>query len=291
ASAAAAAAAASASARAFALKANSRHHVGLAGVLLRGAYEFNLDADQRASLDKAEDQLYADAASSPWTALKSFNTDLVAGIRADKLDNAKLKADYDAVDKAVLAGEGREADALNTLHAALDSTQRKALADQVRARRLAHERRTPVGPDGGAPDHVKMRLVRMTADLGLDDAQQKSVGALLAKDPTLNAAAVQAKRDAAHKQLDTLLTEFAKDDFDAKKVDLSQGGTKTPHEAMERHATFTAQLLPILHPDQREKLAIHTERMGARPGRYFDEMEPGSPAIGPEEEGAFPRMR
>jgi Spy/CpxP family protein refolding chaperone len=290
ASAAAAAAAASASARAFAAKAASRHHVGLAGVLLKGAYEFPLNPDQRAALDKAEDQLYADNATSPWTALKSYNGDLVAGIRAGKLDPAKLKTDYDAVDQAVQAGQGREADALNALHATLEAQQRQALAAQVKGRREASMRRMPTAADGGPMDLVKNRLTRLTRQLGLDDAQQKSVGALLAKDTTLTATAVQARRDAAQKQLETLLGEFAKDTFDAKKVDLAQGGAKTPHEQIEHHASFVGQLLPILHPDQREKLAVQTERMANRPGRYFDEMEQGSSAGGPDEP-EFPRLR
>lgn len=285
------ASAASVSPAAFAAKGMSRHHVGLAGVLLRGAYEFNLTDDQKTTLDKAEDQLYADPASSPWTAMKAFHTDLAAGIRATKLDNAKLQADYAAIDKAVQAGLEREAEVLNTLHGALDATQRQALVDEVKAKRAAHERPHMAGPDGGPVDWAKGRLVRLTAELALDDGQQKSVAALLAKDTTMTTATMQARREAAQKRVDTLLAEFPKDSFDAKKLDLSQGNGKTPHDSLERQATFTAALLGILHPDQREKLAVRTERAGNRPGRNFEETDFGPSTGGPDDDTAAARLR
>jgi Spy/CpxP family protein refolding chaperone len=283
---AAAAAAASASAAAFAAKGATRHHVGLAGVLMRGAYEANLTDEQKATLDKLEDALYADPTTSPWTAAKAFHTDLVAFIRAAKFDTAKLQADYAAIDKAVQAGQAREADALNGLHAALDAGQRQALVDQIKAKREAREAREKpreaASPDGGAPDWAKKRLARLTPELGLDDAQQKSVAALLAKDTTATPAAMLARREAAQKRVDTLLTEFAKDAFEAKKVDTGMGA-KSPHEAMERTATFDAALVALLHPDQREKLAVQTERRGNRPTRSFEEVD-NAMGMGSDEE-------
>lgn len=266
------------------MKGSTRRHVGLAGVLLRGAYEAPLTDDQKATLDKSEDGLYADQASSPWAAHKAFQTDLVAFIRAAKVDPAKLAADFAAIDKAVQAGQGREADALNAVHGVLDATQRQALVDQVKAKRAAREarERPMVGPDGGAPDFVKRKLDRLTLELTLDDAEKKAVAALLARDTTMTPTAIQARKDAAQKRVDTLLTEFAKDTFDAKKLDVGMGG-KTPHEAMERTATFTTGLIAILHPDQREKLAVRTERTGSRPGRNFDDIDP-SMSMGSDEE-------
>jgi hypothetical protein len=267
-----------------------RRHVSLAGVLLRGAYELNLTDAQKATIEKLEEGLYPDPAATPWAAVKAFQLDLVMGIRAAKLDNTKLQADYAAIDKAVLAAQGREADALNGLYAALDATQRQTLADQIKARRAAREarERAMLGPDGGAPDPVKRRLDRLTAELTLDEAQQKAVGAQLAKDPTMTATSIHARRDASQKRVEALLTEFTKDTFDAKKVDLTMG-TKTPHDGAEHNAAFTGALLGILHPDQREKLATRTERMSNRPSRNFDDIDNG--LGGSEEEPMGPRMR
>jgi Spy/CpxP family protein refolding chaperone len=262
----------------------TRRHVGLAGILLRGAYEVNLTSDEKATLDKLEDGLYSDQASTPWAAHKAFTTDLVAFIRASKVDPAKLTADYAAIDKAVLAGQAREADALNGLHAALDATQRKALVDQVKARRAAHEarERPMMAPDGGAPDLGKRKLDRLSLELGLDDTQKKAVAALIAKDTTMTPAAIQARKEATQKRVDAMLTAFEADTFDAKKLDVTTGG-KTPHDGVERTANFTAGLITILHPDQREKLAARTERMGNRPGRNFEDVDT-SMGLGSEEE-------
>jgi hypothetical protein len=278
-----ASAAAAASAAAFAAKGASRRHVGLAGVLLRGAYDLDLTPDQRAKVDGAEDALYADAASTPWAALKSFHTDLVAGIRAGKLDTAKLSSDYAAIDKAVQAGQSREADALNDLHGALDAGQRQQLVDRVKAKRAARERPIETAPDGGAVDFAKRRLERLTLELTLDDAQQKSVGALLARDTTLTSAAITARRDAVHKRVDALYTAFMSDTFDAKKLNMAPEG-KSLHEGPEHTAAFVAGILPVLHADQREKLALRNERMANRPMRNFDDFEYGFGASGAEED-------
>ena len=128
----------------------------------------------------------------------------------------------------------------------------------------------------------KRKLDRLTLELGLDDTQKKAVAALIAKDTTMTPAAIQARKDAAQKRVDTLLTEFTKDTFDAKKLDVTMGG-KTPHDGVERTANFTAGLLTILHPDQREKLAARTERMGSRPGRSMEDVDT-SMGLGADEE-------
>jgi Spy/CpxP family protein refolding chaperone len=288
---AAAAAAASASAAAFMAKGAMRHHVGLAGILLRGAYDLNLTDEQKATLDKLEDGLYPDPTATPWVAYKAFQVDLVTSIRAAKLDNTKLQADYAAIDKAVAAAQAREADALNGLYAALDATQRQTLIDQIKARRAAREahERPLVGPDGGVIDPTRRRLDRLGMELALDDTQKKAVGALLAKDSTMTVAAVQARREAYQKRVDTLLGEFGKDTFDAKKVDLTPSA-KPPHELAEHNATFTGSLLGILHPDHREKLAMRTEHMSNRPSRNFEDVDPAFGG-GLDEEPMGPRMR
>jgi Spy/CpxP family protein refolding chaperone len=288
---AAAAASASASAAAFMAKGATRRHVGLAGVLLRGAYDLNLTDDQKATLEKLEDTLSTDPATTPWAAVKAYQLDLVAGIRADKLDNTKLQADYLAIDKAVAAAQAREADALNGLYAVLDATQRQTLVDQVKARRAAREARERplVGPDGGVVDPARRRLDRLTMELALDDTQKRAVGALLARDSTMTATAIPARRAAYQKRVDNLLGEFTKDTFDAKKVDLTTGA-KTPHDAAEHGASFTSGLLGILHPDQREKLAMRAERASNRPSRNYEDVDSAFGG-GLDEEPMGPRMR
>ena len=275
------AAAASASAAAFAAKGRMRHHAGIAGALLRGAYELDLDDTQKATLEKAEDELNADKGTGPASTIKALNTDLVAGIRASKVDTAKLQADYAAIDKAVLEARAKETKAVVALHAALTPAQRQTLADRVRAHQA---QRRPMGAgDGGTAEIAKMRLTRISMQLGLDAGQQKRVAAILAKAPTASSAAIPARRDATQKDLDALLDAFTKDPLDVTKRAVEPGGAKSPHEMMQHHAEFTVALLPILHADQREKLAVQTERQGNRPPRGAGEdMEPGPPSMSVE---------
>ena len=267
-----------------------RRHVGLAGILLKSAYDLTLTDAQRAALDKADGQLYPDTAPTPWMAVKTFQSDLVAGIRAGKIDPAAVKADEVAFDKAVAAGQAAEADALNTLHGALDAPTRQSLADRIKAKRAAHDHEPLPGAgavDGGAADWVRRRLERMTRQLALDDAQQKQVAALLAKDTAMMPAATQARRDATQKRVDTLLADFPKDTFDAKKAELTAPPGKTPHDRLDQAATFAMGLLPILKPDQVTKFADQTERMGNRPERYFEDIDHGPPPAGPVDESGW----
>jgi Spy/CpxP family protein refolding chaperone len=269
-----------------------RHHAGLAGALLRGAYDLTLTDDQRAAIDKLEEtQGDAGAAdANPWAARRAFQQDLVAGIRATKIDTTKLQADYASLDKAVAAALAHEAEALDGLHGVLEATQRQALADQVKSRRAQHPPPPMTMPDGGAVDFHKRRLDRYSAELALDDTQKKQVAALIAREPA-TAATIQARREASQKRVDALLAEFVKDPFDAKKLDLSMGG-KTPHEYEESQASFVASLLPILHPDQREKLAVRTERNGNRPGRMGSPDETDALPFGMDDEiPQLPRLR
>ena len=184
------------------------------------------------------------------------------------------------------AGQAREADALNALHATLDSTQRQALAGAGEGAGARPTSAADAAPDGGPIDWGKNRLVRLTAELSLDDAQQKAVAALLAKDTTMTPAAIQARRDAGQKRIDTLLTEFAKDTFDAKKLDLSQGGGKTPHDTMERHATMTRWSAHHPAPRPAREARGPDGAHGQPSRRNFDDMEPGPSPGGPDDDTA-----
>jgi hypothetical protein len=159
-----------------------------------------------------------------------------------------------------------EGAALDSLHALLTPPQRTALVTSLQTRQGERDARTAAWmkgkeADGGAPDWSKRRLDRMTAQLQLDPAQQKQVTALLAKakDPP-TAAAFEARWDDHKKRTDALLTAFATDTFDGKKADLTLLPGKTPHETLDHIVTFFTQLLPILRPDQRDRLAGTLDR-------------------------------
>jgi Spy/CpxP family protein refolding chaperone len=261
------AASASAAPVASAVKAHTRpgHHGGIASGLFHAAHDLTLAETQKDSLDTIETNLKGDD-DGMRTAMKSFRADLLAGVKAGKLDSAKLTTDQAAIDKAIADHRDKEAAALDSLHGLLDATQRASVVAAVRAKDAEHEAKVTAwmsekDAKGAAPDWNKKRLDKLTADLTLDAAQQKQVAAILAKtsDPP-NAAGMQARWDEMKKRKDALLTAFAGDTFDAKKADLTMLPGKTAHEPMDHITSFYTQLLPVLHPDQRDKLATSMDR-------------------------------
>jgi Spy/CpxP family protein refolding chaperone len=241
------------------------HHGGIAASLFHAAHDLTLTRDQMDSLDKIEAGLKADD-DGIRTAMKAFRTDLLAGVRAGKLDTAKLTSDDAVVDKAISDHKDKEAAALDSLHTLLDPSQRAALVAAVHAKQADREARMAgwmkaKAADGGAVDMGKKRLDRLTADLTLDAGQQKQVAAILTKasDPP-DAAGMQTRWDDVTKRMASLLTAFAATTFDAKKADLTILPGKAAHDPLDHMAALFSQLLPILHPDQREKLAASVDR-------------------------------
>jgi hypothetical protein len=91
---------------------------------------------------------------------------------------------------------------------------------------------------------------------------------------------MKAMADEGQKRMDAVLTAFEGNAFDPKKLDLTGVPGKTPHEGLEKDVAFLGQLLPVLTPDQREKLASQRERSGMR--RHPDGREGrGGPMGGP----------
>jgi len=241
-------------------------HGGVAASLFRLAHELpDLSQAQDESLGKIEATLKADD-DGIRTAMKTFRGDLVAGVRASKLDTAKLTGDDGIIDKAIADHQSKETDALDSLHTLLTPVQRPALVANVRAKQADHEAHMSEwmqgkGADGGTVDWSKKRLDKLTTDLSLDAGQQKQVAAILAKPTDVpNAAAMQARWADRKTKMDALLTAFAGDSFDAKKLDLGMMPGKTAHEPMDHMVAYYTQLLPILHPDQRDKLATSMDR-------------------------------
>jgi hypothetical protein len=276
-------AAAPASASARAPVAPRRHHVSLAGVLLTAAYELPLTDDQKTQLDAADAPLYPDGAPSPWTAVRRFQADLVAGIRLTRIDLVKLKADEAMVDKAVADGEAAEAVALNTLHGLLDAATRKALVDLVKGKLPAKDAKAPASPPEPATgDFTERRLELLTSALDLDDTQRKLVATLLAPDASASSpAAARARRDAEQRRLDALLAAFPRDAFDARNLDLSGPAGRAPHERFDRAAVFARGLVPILRLGQLARFAEQTERAGRPPERILDDVGRSPAAVAP----------
>lgn len=251
---------------------------GPAGAIFRGVNTIELKEEQKATLEKiAAEMREADRAArdagdagAPRSDLREAHAELVAGVKAGKIDPSKMEPHYAALEKAAKARQEREADALNKLHAALEPAQRAAIVTSVRSfeEKRAERMKPRDKPDGGGPDFVKLRIQRYTHDLALDADQQKKLEALIPKDDKAAAA-----RDEMKKQTDALLAAFEKDVFDAKKLD--QGAAKRARAPMEEQVKLYGQLVPILKPEQRERLARTLARSGerARPHRGMSTSE------------------
>lgn len=245
---------------------------GMVGMFLRACDGLELKEAQTTQIDAIEKQLHDQA--RPSAGAMELSSALAAGIKAGKLDGAKLATLEADADKAADARRDAQAKALDDLHAALEPAQRKAVVDKLRQGFAAREAHRVEHADGGKPDAAqwtKRRLERMTSQLTLDAGQQKKVEALLGKTEHPMAPKGEGP-DAAKVRMTALLDAFASDTFDAKKLDPGPVGRFKPSEGIARQADFLGKLLPILEPEQRDKLAATM----ARP------RGPGMGRLGPE---------
>jgi hypothetical protein len=256
---------------------------GAAGAIFRATHGLDLSADQKSSIEKIGEDLRShagaaaggDGGAAPAAAgdggaantaraeMKEAHADLLNGVKAGKLDMAKLDAHQAAMDKAAKARVDRELDALNKLHGTLQPEQRAKVvsnikaAEEKRANRIKQHEKDK--PDAGKPNFAKMRFEHYTRDLDLNDDQKKKVDGLLPKEDKTDA-----MREESKKVLDATLAAFEKDGFDAKK--LPQPDPKKHAQPFTDLAKFFNGLLPILKPEQRDKLAAKLEKQGGRGG-------------------------
>jgi len=235
---------------------------GIDAMFFRAARDLTLDGAARAKVDALGDKMH-DRDAAPRDAMKAFASDLATQVRAGKIDASKLAPDEAAFDQAMKTMLAKQANALGGLHDALDAGQRKALADAM-ATGAAKREADAKAREGDGGDWVAHKVARMTSDLGLDAGQQKQVTALLAKQPS-----PASMRDDMKKLMGTILTAFQADTFDATTA--LQPTLKGPHDMLDRQIAFTTQLLAVLHPDQREKLATTTTRPAGRGETWSDE--------------------
>lgn len=264
-------------------KAERPHHArrptGLAGMMLHAAHDLtDLKEPQKATLEKLTEEWHA---ASPRKEIKDLHTALTAQVKAGKIEPAKLTADYDAIDKAVAARHEKAVEVLNGLYASLDPAQRKALVAAVRAKEAEREKQAAEHEKKMNEEWSKKRLDHLTKELDLDPAQQKQVQALIDKGDRPTPADMATRREEAKKRLDAILTAFEGAGFDAKKFETA-GPPKKLRERLERHVQFLSQLVPILKPAQRDKLAASMDKHAAvknPDGAQHDDEHPYHPVF------------
>lgn len=237
-----------------------RHPMDPAAALLKSTDQLGLSEGQQATVRTLEASLEA-SGRGLGAAFQRLNADLAAQVRVGTIDPAHVQTDEAAITSALQSHITQEIEALNRLHATLDPAQRAAAVNAVRSAQAGstEEQARPSGPAGPAA-----RLDRLTQELGLDADQQQQVAGLLSD---RSDAAHAADRAQYEQRFDQVLTAFANEDFDARAT----LGSMTPapadvlQEQVETKAAFLSKLVPILRPDQREKLATKLEehhRMG-----------------------------
>lgn len=270
---------------------------GAVGMLVHSAKSLELKDEQKAKLEAAEKSLKGDDASSR-NEMKSFHTNLAASVKAGKIDQAKIDADLAALEKALKDKSDKEAAALNDVYAALEPGQRTLVARTVRERTEAREKheterraklaerdkereqKADGGADGGGGRgdrnelSAQRRVEHLVRDLDLDAEQQKKVQALAKDDP--KAPTPDTARADAKKRGEALLAAFEKDGFDAKKLEAPD--TKRARQGAEQQVKLVSALLPILKPEQKEKLAARMEKQAqGGPGGWGGPGGPGGP--------------
>jgi len=275
---------------------NRGGHGGPGAMLFRAASALDLKPEQKAKVEAAQKSAHSggggDAGDGSRDAMreasKALHADLIAGVKAGKIDTAKLEPDYAAIEKVTAGMHQKEADALTALHAALDPAQRKAVTASVRAKAEEWEdKREDMGErknehvanvvDAGGSDAgfaiggTKRSLDRLTRGLELDAEQQKKLDAIATKEDTNKAN--RPDPDEMKKRIEALLVAFEKDTFDAKKLDMFDA--KKARGPMEHETKLLVQILPILKPEQREKLAAKMEKGPSPHGRRGGPGGPG----------------
>lgn len=232
---------------------------GTAGLFLVAARDAKPTDEQKTKLEAITKELTDDDPPKGPEG-KQAHEDLVAGIKAGKIDEAKMQTHYAAMEKAAQARLDEEAQALGKLHAALTPEQRKAVAADVKARLAKREEHMKKRGDAEDKEReagrAKKRAERMTKDLGLDADQAKKVEAVVAKHGGKDTG------EGHTKKLVAAADAFEKDTFDAKKLEAFTGGGKEAKARVQDDVKLYGELLAIVKPEQREKLAGQIEKRG-----------------------------
>lgn len=260
---------------------------GLSGVMFAAARDLTLPADTKAALDQLDEGLGGPPAEPD--ARKALEAAMIEGVKAGKVELAKLEPPLALLDKAAAAHKDAEIKALDALYKALDATQRKALVEAVKKRQAERaarfEQRGKPAPDDKARDEqrAKRRLDRLAQELGLDAEQQKKVEPILAKhDPGREGFGPGGAREEMQKRVDALLAAFEKDGFSAAKLDFG-ADAKRHRESAKKRVEYLNALLGVIKAEQRDELAATVEarpRGGRGPGRRGPRPGAGGP-MGP----------
>lgn len=240
----------------------SEHASDPADALLRATESLQLTDAQRATARALEGRLSGNQ-RDVGSAFRTLRADVAAQIRAGLIEPTKLQTDETVAVTALKSHVAKEAETLAELHATLDASQRRAVVAAVRAREPGRtEAQGAPAPAPSAEDAGRTKLDRITRELDLDPQQQQQLSVLLAGQPP----GAESPAEDRQRRIDALLAAFDADTFDPRAM--RPAGMASPgdmvRDAVDREIAFLSKVVPILRPDQRERLATRLESRGMR---------------------------
>ena len=243
---------------------------GAVGALFRAASQSELSEEQKAKIEQIAtdlregDKMEAADGGGPAKQMKALNEEVVAGVKAGRIDPAKLEPHYVALEREAKERAARDVEGLGKLHDVLDADTRKKLGEQVkkqeddRAKKMEAQQAQHV--DAGAKNSMQRKKYEQWGKtLNLDDDQKKKLDAIIPAEDLKMATAI---REEGKKRADITCDAFVKDTWDGKVI--PGPDIKQIRKPMDEQVKFYNALIPILKPEQKEKLVTRLEKQAER---------------------------
>jgi Spy/CpxP family protein refolding chaperone len=243
-----------------------RRHGGMLSLIAMSLHDLDLSDDQKAAVEKIRSDLVTKLAPVR-TAGADFANVLADGVAAGAVDRAKADKAIDKLVKAAAGVHDASADAINQLHAVLNTQQRATLVDKLSVHWENWKEAQGQDEQDQPKDKPKNRnghMLALVRDLGLSNDQAQQIKtkfqALMKANP----------QDHAHKEVQDHLkafgTAFKADSFDAKKLPTATAAnTHMAKWGATRMARFLEAAAPVLTVDQRAKLSQQIRARGNAP--------------------------
>ena len=273
------------------------HRHPVIGLFLASLDSLELTTEQKPTIEtiKADLSKHAEPPKEPREKLEA---DVIAGVSAGKLDQAKIDAGIRAMKAAVTATLPALQDDMNRLHQALTAEQRKKLIETAREKgKEMHEHAMAMhehgmagdhgkgpehapehgkghdgkGPDGKGPEHQHEHgkgmwqgpLVKLGEELSLTPEQSAKIQTKVEALVKTQQAAMKEQMAALIKHMTAVGSAFEADKFDAKKAGVGTQAPEIVSSIASGRVQFVQAILPVLTPEQRPKFAAHIQAHNA----------------------------
>jgi Spy/CpxP family protein refolding chaperone len=225
------------------------HHGGVTMFVAMSLDMLGLPPEEKDKVEKIRADLHAKMAPAR-DAEHALLQVLADGIAAGAIDDAKVNDALAQVATATAAVHAASIEALNQLHAALTGPERRALVDKTHAHwhvwRQVHDEH-PASREKGS------HLTALAERLQLTPEQVEQIARALPAAPPVDHAPVE-------NHLQAFATAFESETFDAATLTTADpANAHIGKRGSERLVGFYKAVVPVLTPEQRQKLAAHLQ--------------------------------